>query len=159
MMPSPVAGEGVLPLAAILNLLVIGVLLSTLVFVTVVGGKVERAGAAILAVNVALTFAAQGLLGDHAPIYVLLLLDLAAALGFGALALRNPEKLWPGVAGVAMTFVMAFSATRATGFPLSEFAYLTALNLSSLLVKVAMVAGAWNHRWGGRGAGEGLQPA
>ena len=126
----------------------LAVLICTLVFALAAGGPVERLGAAIAFANVALAMVARQLFGSDAPIYPFLILDVLTALAFGVLAVRNPEKLWPGVAGVAMTFVMVFSATRAVGFPLSEFAYTTALNLSGLLVQASLAVGTWAHRWG-----------
>jgi hypothetical protein len=123
------------------------VLVCTVLFALAAGGKVERIGAAIVIANVLLAGAAWGLFGAPS-LPVSLTLDIGTAVAFGLLAVRNPEKLWPGVAGVAMTFVMVFSATRAIGFPLSDLAYSTALNLSGLLVQGALAAGAWNHRFG-----------
>ena len=117
------------------------------VFAIVAGGRAERIGGAIGAANFLLTVLAQGLTGAELPYITLLLIDLAAALAFGALALRFPEKLWPGVAGVAQTMVIVFSATRALDFPLSEEAYAAALNLSSLGVAGSLVAGSFMARW------------
>ena len=134
---------------AVLNIIIVGVLAATLLFAVVAGGKVERVGAGILFANVVATFAVDGLVND-APVSVYLLIDGSAAVAFGVLALKAPERLWPGVAGVAMTFVAVFSASRAIGYPLSGLAYLLAINLSSLLVEAALVAGAWSHRWGRR---------
>lgn len=141
-----------------LSLIVAALLLCTLLFAVWAGGKVERIGAAIAFANVAVAQAVLTILPD-APMQVFVALDVSTAIGFGVLAVRNPDKLWPGVAGVAMTFVMVFSATRAIGYPLSEAAFTSALNLSGLLVQAALVAGAWSHRWGRQGAGDEIRYA
>jgi hypothetical protein len=141
-------------LEAVLNLIVVGMVAFTLLFTVVIGGRVERTGAGIMFANVSATAVAGALMGvDPSPV-VFMVIDICTALAFGALALRNPEKLWPGVAGVAMTFVMVFSATRAIGFPLSPFAYMAALNLSGLLLQGTLIAGACAHRWGRKPAAD-----
>ena len=132
------------------------VLLGALLFSLVVGGRTEHLGVAIFVANVV---GCQIARAAGAPVLVLGTVDVATAAAYGVLALRNPEKLWPGVAGVATTFVMVFSATRAIGFPLSEIAYNSALNLAGLLVQASLVAGAWSHRWGPARPGRALQPA
>lgn len=143
-----------MPFEAVLNLIVVGMVAFTLLFTAVVGGRVERTGAAIAFANLVATTAAGALIGEDTSPIVYMGIDLSTALAFGALALRNPEKLWPGVAGVAMTFVMVFSATRAIGFPLSPFSYMAALNLSGLLLQGTLIAGACAHRWGRRPAAD-----
>lgn len=108
----------------------------------VIGGPAERAGGAIAAANVLLTTMAQLLAPDQLPYFAFLAIDLLAAAAFGVLALRAPEKLWPGVAGVGQTMVIVFSATRALDYPLSELAYEAALNLSCVTVGLALAIGA-----------------
>ena len=132
------------------------VLVATLLFAGVAGSKVERLGALIVLANV---LAGILLRAAGAPLHVSWGFDLLTAMAFGALALRNPEKLWPGVAGVAMTFVMVFSATRAVGFPLSDFAHSVTMNLSGLLVQAALFAGTWSHCWGRKADEDLLAPA
>jgi hypothetical protein len=108
------------------------------------GGKVERLGAGVCGGFMLLTWVAQ--ISLDAPLYSFLMIDTAMAGAFGVLAVRNPEKLWPGVAGVGQTVVVVFSATRALSFPMSEVAYLVALNLSGLVVAGALGAGTWAAR-------------
>jgi len=130
--------------ADLFNLAIFGALLCTLAFACVWGGRLERTGAGVVFINVVIALVARQLLGADGPVWVFCAIDLLTAVVFAGLALRNPERLWPGVAGVAMTFVMVFSATRAIGFPLSELAYAVALNLPGLLVQGALVSGTWS---------------
>lgn len=74
-------------------------------------------------------------------------IDLLSALAFAALTFRNPDRLWPGVAGCGQFLVFVFSATRALEFPLSELAYLCALNISGLTVLAALTLGTIVSRW------------
>ena len=143
----------------ILSFILLGVFVCVLLFAFVAGGRTEKLGVAIAVANVVIGILGRLVGGAEMPVYFSLILDLSTAVAFGVIAVRNPEKLWPGVAGVAMTFVMVFSATRAVGFPLSETAYTAALNLSSLLVQASLFAGAWSHRWGRKRAEGELLPA
>jgi hypothetical protein len=87
--------------------------------------------------------------GDRAPLYSFLCVDLLTALGLAWVMLRNPEKLWPGVAACAQILVVVLSATRAIDYPLSERAYLIALGLCSMLGMGSLAIGAAVSRWGG----------
>ena len=133
--------------SAVLGLAVLVFTLGATLFALIVGGRVERLGAGLYAVGVLCTWSAQ-LFIAQAPFVAFLVIDTATALLLGVLAVRNPEKLWPGVAGVGQTLVVVFSATRALQFPMSETAYIIALNLSALLVVLPMGFAAWLHRWG-----------
>ena len=121
---------------------------ATVLFAWVCGGAAERIGGAIFAVNVALNFLLYGLL-DQGPL-VIMACDLAAAVAFGVLAVRAPDKLWPGIAGVGQTLVVMFSATRLLDYPLSPLAYMIAVNLAGITVELALVAGTWMSRWGSK---------
>jgi hypothetical protein len=120
--------------------------LCAIVFAFVSGGAAERWGAAtILACNL-LSWLSQAAFGS-APLTAFLLIDLTLVAGLGVITFRYPDKLWPGLAACAQTLVLAFSATRALHFPLSEVAYLTMLNVSSLVVALALAGGTWSSRW------------
>ena len=82
----------------------------------------------------------------RAPPWGFLLIDLLTAAALLWVTLSYPEKLWPGVAAVSLVLGAAFSATRLIDFPLSEFAYLAALNISGLIASGAMITGAVLHR-------------
>lgn len=144
---------------ALLSWLSIAVYASAVLLALVAGGRVERAGAAICLANTLLFFAVQNIAGERLPYGAFLAIDVAAALALGVLALRAPERLWPGVAGVAQSMVIVFSATRALDFPLSEAAYAAALNLSSLAVGLSLAAGVVSHRWGRSAAPEAVAVA
>lgn len=120
---------------------------AALAFTAICGGKAERFGAALLVFNLGLTWTAQAS-GDAAPFYAFMLIDLLTAAGFAWLIVKNPNKLWPGLAGCAQFLIFVFSVTRAIEFPLSEVGYLVMLNLCSLLALSALAAGAWAARWG-----------
>jgi len=110
------------------------------------GGRAERAGAGICLVGGLLTVALQTLIADEQLYVAAVTIDLAMAIAFAALAVKVPEKLWPGVAAVSQTLLVAFSATRMLEFPLSEKAYIAALNLSSLGVALSLASGTLVHR-------------
>lgn len=114
----------------------------------IIGGRPERLGATVCVVGGMLSMGLQNLSPTELPFGAFLVIDLGMAAAFGVLAVKNPDKLWPGVAAVAQTLLMAFSASRALHFPLSETGYIAALNLSSTGVAIALLAGAWAHRWG-----------
>ena len=134
-------------------------MLATLIFGVIAGGRVERIGVAILAANIAAGLILRGVFGVGPSVPLVSFADALTALGYGVLAIRNPERLWPGVAGVAMTFVTVFSVTRATGFPLTGAAYDAALNLSGLLVQVSLFTGTCVHRWGRKPAADDVLAA
>jgi len=123
--------------------------LVTILFASIFGRKPERLGAACYGIGLLLTWGGQMLI-QKAPIYLFLGVDLLTAVGLGVITLRNPDKLWPGVAACAQMLVVVFSATRALDFPLSERSYLVMLNLSSLAGLAALAAGTWAARWGRR---------
>jgi hypothetical protein len=77
-------------------------------------------------------------------------LDLLTALGFAALALRYPAKLWPGVAACAQYFVFTFSFSKLVNFPLDDVLLAHCSTISSINVSGALVAGTWMARWGRR---------
>ena len=134
-------------LALLITWGVVLAVLCTVLFAWFAGGRTEKAGAIIFGSNVGSIFVLQVVFGVHAPL-VTLGIDLATAFAFGALALSAPDKLWPGVAGVGQTLVVTFAANRMLDYPLNPIAYAVAVNLSGLSVEVALVAGAWMHRWG-----------
>jgi hypothetical protein len=132
--------------ASVLYLALIGLYAAILIFASTLGGRPERIAAGIYVANLAATWFAQAS-GDAAPFYAFMLIDFVAAVGFGWLMLKNPEKLWPGIAACAQLLVFVFSATRALEFPLSETGYLVMLNVCSLLGIGALAAGTWAARW------------
>ena len=140
--------------AILVNLLIVGLVFATIAFTSVFGGRAERIGAAIYGSNVGLTWLAQVVAPDAWSLYVFLTLDLSAGAFFGVLAVRYPDRVWPGVAGVAQSLLVAFTATRAIGFPLSPLAYVAAINISSFVVKASLVGGAWNAWRARRSAGK-----
>ena len=123
---------------------------ATVLFAWVFGSRVERIGGTIFAVNVAANFLLSGAFGQG-PL-VVMACDLAAAIAFGVLAVRAPDKLWPGIAGVGQTLVVMFSATRLLDYPLSAGAYSIAVNLAGITVELALVAGTCRARWGSKPA-------
>lgn len=125
-------------------------LLAALGLAVVIGGRVERQGAAIIVVNVVAGLVASAALSSDPYVVAACSIDVATALAFGVLAVRNPDKLWPGVAGVGVTFVMVFSATKAIGFPLNETAHVAALNLAGAIVHGSLAIGAVLERRGRR---------
>ena len=125
----------------------LGAFLAGIVGAFAFGGRDERLGACICVVGGGLTVLIQALSKEPSH-FAVLAVDLGMAIAFGLLAVRTPDKLWPGVAAVAQTLLMAFSASRALHFPLSEAGYIAALNLSSTGVAIALLSGAWAHRRG-----------
>jgi len=110
------------------------------------GGPAERRGASIWLVGNVVTIGLQLVSPGKLPYLPALAVDLGLAAAFTWLALKNPQKLWPGFAAVAQTLLAAFSATRAIGFPLSEQEYLAAGNTASLGVALAICGGVWASR-------------
>ncbi len=137
---------------AILNALVIGQLLGGIIFAVVFGGRCERIGAAICFGSAVLSLASQvfglALANEAYPVLTFLVIDLGTSVAFGVLAWKHPDKLWPGVAGVAQFLVFTFSASRLVNFPLDDVLLAHAINLSSFAVKLTLVAGTWQARWG-----------
>ena len=134
-----------------LSLLGIAVSVLTLVMAFAFGRRVERIGAMICVLGGLFTTAAQAVAAGQLPhIAFLLTVDVGMAVAFGVLALSFPEKLWPGVAAVAQTMLIVFTATRALDFPLSPGAYTAAMNLSALAVSLSLAAGVVSERWGRR---------
>jgi hypothetical protein len=131
--------------AALLSYSLLVLPLVSLLLASTVGGKAEKLGAAIFGLALALTWGAQ-MLGERASYPIFLAIDFGAAAAAGALTIRFPDKLWPGIAGCAQFLVLTFSITRALNFPLSETAYLYALNLSGSLVWGSLLAGTWASR-------------
>jgi hypothetical protein len=144
------SGEGQLSIAVFLSFLSIGMFLLSVLLALALGRSAERMGALVCAGGGVLTLVAQGVAVGGLPYLAFLSIDCSMAIAFGVLALRFPEKLWPGVAGVAQTLVVTFSATRALHFPLSEAAYTAALNLSSLAVGLSLAGGTIASRWSRR---------
>lgn len=120
--------------------------LSAMLFAGVCGGKAERQGAGIWLLLTMLTWTVQGVWGV-APTTAFMMIDCVLALSFGWIALRFPNKLWPGLAGCAQFLVLIFSVTRAVRYPLSQEAYIVMLNLSGLGVTCALIGGTWASRW------------
>lgn len=120
--------------------------LSAMLFAGVCGGKAERQSATIWFLLTMLTWTVQAAWGV-APISAFIVIDCLLALSFGWIALRFPDKLWPGLAGCAQFLVLIFSVTRAVRYPMSEDAYLIMLNLSGLGVTCALIGGTWASRW------------
>ena len=112
----------------------------------VAGGPIERRGAAIWLAGSAVTIACQFASPGELPYLPVLVIDLALATAFIWLAIKNPQRLWPGCAAVAQALLAAFSATRAIGFPFSEAEYLAAVNTSSIGVALAICVGVWGSR-------------
>lgn len=110
------------------------------------GRSAERLGGIAIALAIAMTWAAQAVAG-RAPVQAFLLIDLTLALSLAGIAVRYPEKLWPGLAGCAQFLVFVFSATRVIRYPLTETAYLVALTLSSVAVLGCLVVGTWRACW------------
>ena len=108
----------------------------------VLGRKPERIGGAVCIVSALATLILTALSPHKLPYIGILAVDLSVAMAFAWLALKHPKKLWPGAAAVSQTLLVAFSATRAIGFPLSEEEYVAAINVASLGVAVALGAGA-----------------
>lgn len=135
----------------LLNLLVIGALVITVAFTAVFGRRCERIGAAIYGGGIGLVFVSQLvgklLFSNTYPSAVLVLGDLLTCLGFVALAAAYPAKLWPGAAAVAQYFVFVFSLSQLVEFPLSDAMLAHASNLSSLGVKITLIAGTCAARW------------
>jgi hypothetical protein len=126
--------------------------LTAVTFAFAVGGRVERFGALILVGGLLATWSAQAIVHDRPLIFALI--DFLGAASFAVLALKAPEKLWPGVAACSQLLVSVFSATRALEFPLSFEAYVLMLNVSGLGVVAALVAGTTTSRWFPRPADE-----
>lgn len=133
--------------ATVLSVFGISAFLCAVVAALALGGVAERIGACICTCGALASITVQSL-STTPNYYALIGIDLAMAVAFTALAMRMPAKLWPGVAAVSQTLLVAFSGTRLIGFPLSQDAYIAAINLSSLGVAVALGAGACAHRWG-----------
>ena len=131
---------------ATLGVLLLVAPIATVAFASIFGSRSERVGASIYAVSIVVTWSAQ-LVGDKAPFFIFMGTDLLTAVALGVLTMRNPDKLWPGVAACAHTLVVVFSATRALEFPLSEHTYLVMLNVSSLAGLAALAVGTWAARW------------
>ena len=105
------------------------------------GRRPERLGALICIAGAVASIGLQALSPEKLPYIAALVIDLSTAVAFAWLALKHPQKLWPGAAAVAQTLLVAFSATRAIGFPLSEDEYVAAINLASLGVAIALCGG------------------
>ena len=123
------------------NFLAVGPTLVAIIVCLTIGGRAERTGGLIVAANLAATWAVQVSIAQ-APPWGFLLIDLLTAAALLWVTLSYPEKLWPGVAAVSVVLGAAFSATRLIDFPLSEFAYLAALNISSLIVSGSLITGS-----------------
>lgn len=143
-----------MPSLAILNLVLAALTVFAVAFPLIVGGRLERAGAAVFGLGTALTWGVQFLVGSQAPVSAFMVIDFGMALAFAAILFVDREKLWPGAAACAQLLVFVFSASRTINFPLSDLALLMMLNVSGVGVILSLVVGAAAHRWGPKDAYE-----
>ena len=129
----------------IIQLLTLLLLVGSLLFAGVVGGRPERAAAAIVFASVLLTLVAQAVSGPT-PEFAFLLIDALTGAGL-LLVLLRWKLFWSGVACCAQTLMLAFTATRFFNFPLSERGYVAMLQVSTVVLSAALISGAWARRW------------
>lgn len=123
-----------------------------ILFALAVGQRCERLGAGICLGGALLTACAQivslKLLNDYYPTTAFAGVYIATSVAFAALALRYPEKLWPGVAGCFQFLVCMFSVSRQVNFPLDDQALVALSNVSALGVTTTLAVGSYLARWG-----------
>lgn len=118
---------------------------AVLLFAARVGGRAERWGSGVMLLAILLTWTVQAFFGVVEAAKLAIDMGLAIAL---AVMLFRWKLFWLGISGCAQTLLLAFTASRFVGFPLSETAYVYALNFSSWGLLGGLFYGACEHRWG-----------
>ena len=131
----------------LLNIAVVGLLSFTILFTFLIGGRLEKYGAAIFALGTIGTWTVQTTANSQFSLVGFMLVDFTQAAAFASLIVLDKRKLWPGAATCAQLLVFVFSATRAVNFPLSDFALLIMLNVCAVAVELTLILGACAHRW------------
>ena len=110
-----------------------------------VGGRTERAGAAVLGVGSLIGMWAQAASHVFDPVWSLLGVDLLIFSGFVALTWRSAKR-WPFVAVAFQGVGLAVHVIRLFTHGMRPWIYLTALEATGYGVMATLAAGVWASR-------------